>query len=103
MTDPIRLHEAGYRGERIASAALRVAGEVWTLPPPVRHCHLVHAWSQSHWRDGGPTPIPEHEQGFVTSTGRFVDRVEARRIAKEAGQLLPRASVGEDLFSEDVW
>lgn len=32
--------------------------------------------------------IPEKEvQGFMTTEGRFIDRIEAYRIAEEAGQL----------------
>lgn len=44
-------------------------------------------------------------QGFITSNGRFVDRIEAYKIAKREGQLL----VGADfegkttLFSEDIY
>lgn len=44
-------------------------------------------------------------QGFITSKGRFVDRIEAYKIAKREGQLL----VGADfegkvqLFSEDIY
>lgn len=86
--------------ERIAAAALRVDGEVWTLPPPARHCHLVDAWSSAHWRDGQPGRIGPHEQGFVTTAGRFVDRMVAASVAFAAGQTeTPRPQ----LYSEDLW
>jgi len=41
-------------------------------------------------------------QGFITSTGRFVDREEAGRIAVEAGQVKASALRGGHLFSEDL-
>jgi site-specific DNA-cytosine methylase len=43
------------------------------------------------------------EQGFVTSLNRFVDRVEAKKIATAADQLTWRAMDLPELFSEDVW
>lgn len=86
--------------ERIAAAAIRVGGVVWTLPPPARHCHLLRAWSEAHWTDGEPARIGEHEQGFVTTAGRFVEREDAARIAHAAGQL---AKIISPLCSEDLW
>lgn len=41
------------------------------------------------------------ERGFRTSTGRFVGRIEAARIATEAGQI--QMSPGAELHSEDLW
>jgi hypothetical protein len=42
-------------------------------------------------------------QGFMTSTGRFVDRREAWTIAEAAGQILPRARHSGCLYSEDIY
>ena len=45
-------------------------------------------------------------QGFVTDTGRYVDRKEAWQIAEAAGQLNERAPTdgrGGTLYSEDLW
>lgn len=41
------------------------------------------------------------QQGFYTSWGRFVDREEALKIAKEAGQVEETNS--SRLFSEDLY
>lgn len=44
------------------------------------------------------------EQGFITNTNRWVDRLEALKIAKEAGQLIH--GYGNEqlgLFSEDLY
>lgn len=46
--------------------------------------------------------ISQDKQGFITSTGRFVDRKEAKIIARNANQLL-RESVCENLISEDIY
>jgi hypothetical protein len=43
-------------------------------------------------------------QGFLTSTGRFVDRIEARKIALDAGQLAGKNTINKSkLFSEDLY
>lgn len=49
--------------------------------------------------------VYECTQGFITSKGRFVDRVEAYKIAKREGQLLEGADFeGKTiLFSEDIY
>lgn len=71
------------------------------VPAPARHHHVLHQlsqWGRGKEVDGG--------QGFITDTGRYVDRKEAWTIAKSAGQLLPIAPTdgrGGTLYSEDVW
>lgn len=89
--------------ETIATAALLVNGEVWTLPRPARHNHLIMAWAHVHTPAMLAKPIvriPEHVQGFVTSEGRFVNRQRAARLALEAHQI-PAPKV--QLYSEDLW
>lgn len=53
----------------------------------------------------GPDSVGEHEQGFLTNTNRFVDRLEAVKIATENKQVktenLINPMVG--LFSEDLY
>lgn len=46
--------------------------------------------------------INADEQGFLTSKGRFVDRREAKLIAKRAGQLICDSKY-TNLFSEDLY
>lgn len=94
--------------ETIKCAALRMKeGNLFSLDRPARHHDIFRMMRTTH------VPLPnESEQGFLTDTGRFVDRFEARKIAEAAGQLI--ASVIDDkgrayqrphdqLFSEDVW
>lgn len=83
------------KGETIETAAIRVDGEVWTLPRPARHDTPIKAWQWAHQRE-----IGEHEHGFVTSLGRFVDRTEGAKIAYAAGQI---SRDNGFLVSEDLW
>jgi hypothetical protein len=81
--------------ELIVSAAVRVDGKVVMVERPGRHGDCINFLSglgQDH-----------RDQGFVTSRGRFVDRLEAGRIAMASGQGSPRAIRNGHLFSEDLW
>lgn len=53
-------------------------------------------------RDGKPYSGVNKIQGFLTNTDRFVDRIEAYEIAKEAKQLLNESSK-PPLMSEDLY
>lgn len=73
----------------------RAIPTVISAPPPARHHNLfavVVGRSAS-------------KSGFLTSTGRFVDREEALRIALASGQPLidHPARHARELFSEDLW
>ena len=46
--------------------------------------------------------ITQEEQGFITSTGRFVGREEAKKIARNAGQLIGESGF-KQLISEDIY
>ena len=84
--------------ETIVAAAIRYREVAISQPRPARHGHIIR-WMA----DLGLDVVQPEDQGFTTSDGRFVDRVEARRIAVDAGQLLPNARSHDELFSEDVW
>jgi hypothetical protein len=46
----------------------------------------------------------EKQQGFVTSTGRFVDRKEGLKIALTNNQVLDKKEIrGDELYSEDLY
>jgi hypothetical protein len=90
--------------ETILASAMKYHGVVVSLPSPARHHNIIHMLAAAYPRDW---PI-QGEQGFVTNTLRFVDRTEARKIAEEANQLIPRddsgaVAPGDRLFSEDLW
>lgn len=85
--------------ERITAAAIKhPSGTVYSVPAPGRHHNVIALMVKE--RTG---QVMQSAQGFITSTGRFVDRVEARAIATQAGQLLDRDGGLPQLYSEDVW
>ncbi len=86
--------------ETIVAAAIQVDGVTISLPQPARHGQVLHATEgflsdeQCAWA----------VQGFLTSRGRFVTRVEAKQIAHRAGQPIVRDNPHpRDAFSEDFW
>jgi hypothetical protein len=81
--------------ERIECAAVRVGGVVYQVPRPERHCDAIRLAIAA-----GADYVVQSEQGFVTSTGRFVDRAEAAALAQKAGQIV---GLRTRLFSEDLW
>lgn len=76
------------------SADPRAVPVIVSAPPPARHHNLFAIAA------GRPD-----QSGFLTSAGRFVDRVEGLRLALAAGQpLIDHSSRhATQLFSEDLW
>lgn len=91
MSDPGE-GQAGPGAERIVAAAIKVGPVVHTGP---HHATIIHQVVAC----GGETPV-RGVQGFVTSTGRFVDRWAGRKIAFAAGQV---ATDAESMLSEELW
>lgn len=73
-------------------------GAIYTVLPPGRHHDCLRAIHE----DGNRPSSCVDAQGFMTSTGRFVDRVEAGQIAITAGQI-EALKWPPNLFSEDLW
>lgn len=91
-------------GETIEVAAILYEGTVYSLPRPGRHCDVIrHIWEKLGDKPGEERHIRGETQGFVTSTGRFVRREPAMRIAKAAKQLTEGKFQPCALFSEDLW
>jgi hypothetical protein len=65
-------------------------------PPPARHGTLMH---------GGDFRASPGDQGFLTSSGRYVDREEGFTIASAAGQIIHKSGNPDTptLYSEDMW
>ncbi|MEL4071706.1 hypothetical protein WKW50_16295 [Ochrobactrum sp. GPK 3] len=87
--------------EFIVAAAIYHGGII-SLPKPARH-HTILQAMDTEMQIGGV--INPQQQGFITSTGRYVNRTEAWYIAQAAGQIIRKTS-GEDtpnLYSEDLW
>lgn len=85
--------------ETIVAAALRINGMTVSDIPPARHHTLL--WAVSGINDN--LRIGSEQQGFITSTGRFVDRQEALEIALAAKQIERPKYQPHQLFSEDLW
>jgi hypothetical protein len=86
--------------ERIVAAAVSVEGVTISLPQPARHGQVLACGVRCLNIQPG-----SEVQGFLTSNGRFVNRIEARYLAHRAGQN-PGSTGGRDnpeLFSEDLW
>jgi hypothetical protein len=83
--------------ESIQLAAIRVNNDVTVLPKPGRHNDIIKFLVQKSF------DLLVMEFGFVTSTGRYVDRIEAKSIALNAGQLKNTNTKFFNLTSEDLW
>jgi hypothetical protein len=86
--------------ETIERAAIFYNNVIYSVPRPGRH----HTVIQMMAKDNFPTEAMSlKNQGFVTSTGRFVDRYEGAKIARAAGQIIREPTPPDMLTSEDVW
>jgi len=87
--------------ERITGVAIMYGSDMQTLDRPARHGDIISMMASRGIRTGG-----DCTQGFVTNTGRFLNRWQALRFAVRAKQcpfaLMKRGLEGE-LFSEDLW
>ena len=68
--------------ERITAASTRVAGREFDGP-----CHGDTQCAAAAWVQTQGSVAGESEDGFRTSTGRWVTRVEALQIGRRAAQM----------------
>lgn len=86
--------------EDIVAAAVQIDGLTISLPRPARHAQVL--WMVVDLL--GEATLGRATQGFLTSTGRFVTRIEAKLIAHRAMQPTIRDNLHPtDAFSEDFW
>lgn len=88
----------------IVAVAVRFGDAVLSMPPPARHHHVLQVADGL----GLDALVSPEDQGFLTSSGSYVGREKALRIALDAGQLREDTArsggyAGEELFSEDLW
>jgi len=84
-------------GERIAAAAIQHGKALtFSMASPARHHTIMH-----HLSIAGLQAMFHGEQGFITTMGRFVDRITAKRLAVESGQV--ETTEHDELYSEDLW
>jgi hypothetical protein len=85
----------------VGVAIIRYDGTVFSLPKPNRHHNCIRAMAAA----GDPVPI-KGKQGFITDTGRFLNRTQAGRLVESNGQYFKRTAgsyPGGELYSEDIW
>ena len=85
--------------ETIIAAAVQYDGLTFSLPRPARHAQVLQCMEDILSVDS----IAHACQGFLTSEGRFVNRIQGRQIAYVAGQNPGTTGGQRDLFSEDLW
>lgn len=83
--------------ERIVAVACKMGDLTLSIAAPARHHHIIHAFASYNRK----TLILPSQQGFLTNTGRYVGREEAKQIAIQAGQVTE--TVHDELYSEDLW
>lgn len=90
-------------GERVQQAAVRIDGKIYT---GIIHADAIDAYEAATGNvlDRKWNSFDNDDSGFVTSTGRYVTRAEAQRIADAAEQ--PRENVTkyhkEQLLAEEL-
>lgn len=87
--------------ETIECAAIQFNGEIFSAPRPGRH-HTVFKIIFSEPENTFIKAQANEIQGFLTSLGRFVDRIEGAEIALKSGQIT-KLSWPPNLYSEDLW
>lgn len=86
--------------EKIIGAAIRHPdGLIYGTGYGGRHHHCIR-YMASVGKAGLSTT---HDQGFMTTAGRYVDRTEGLWIARAAGQIIRKTNPPTKLFSEDLW
>ena len=84
--------------ETIVAAANNIDGLILSLSKPAGHGEVIALTYEALGDFAG-----REVQGFLTSTGRFVTRVEAMKIAHRAKQPFREKPRSHLLFSEDLW
>jgi hypothetical protein len=83
--------------ERIVSVAISAFGVVASLPAPARHGDVLRKLYEFN-----EIAVRHDRQGFLTNTGRYVNRRDAAVIALAARQV-DKLIAAPDLYSEDLW
>ena len=87
--------------EKIVAAAIHTHGITLSAEKPGRHHTVLHAMSKQLGLDAMELGHPD-AQGFLTSNGRYVDRIEGADIAIKSEQI-DKLNWPPYLYSEDLW
>ena len=87
---------------KITHVAIRFNGEVYSLPKPNRHHHVI--WHIVKTTGCSSVDVREDDQGFLDESGRYLTRKQALTSAKANNQVKDLENIRMNrLFSEDVW
>jgi len=94
--------------EMIEAAAVKYGDLILSVERPGRHHNVFWALDkviggQDKMVNARYPFIGTETQGFLTSTGRFVDRLEGCVIARAADQIKHKTGPEDTLFSECMW
>jgi hypothetical protein len=74
---------------------------ILSLKRPLRHHHI--GWKYGRYI----TQLKDNDfvetQGFLTNTGKFVNRIDGLKIANNAKQIIKKHPCYATLYSEDMW
>lgn len=86
----------------ITHVAIRFNGEIYSLPNPNRHCHVIRYIVESTGIQH--VDVEEDDEGFLDHDSNFLNRKEALIDARLNGQLRIDVPIRYDLlFSENLW
>jgi hypothetical protein len=94
--------------ETIEAVAVKYGDLILSVEKPGRHHHVFWALDkaiggQEKMVNGRYPFVGTETQGFITSTGRFVDRIEGCKLARAADQIKHKTGPADMLFSDCMW
>lgn len=86
----------------ITHVAIRFNGEIYSLPAPNRHYHIIRLIAE---KTGGKVdPLSLDDEGFLDQSGRYLTREQALLVAKHNNQIKDINLVRNGILtSEDIW
>lgn len=85
----------------LTHVAIRFNGQVWSLPKPFRHHHIIRLIVEHT----GVSYVDsrDEDQGFLDANGRYLTRKQAHVNADMHDQIKNGKIIGGVLTSEDLW
>lgn len=87
---------------KITHVAVRFRGEIYSLPPPNRHHHVL--WKIAAETGAKSVDALGDDQGFLDESGQYLTREQALVSAQANDQMRADRPVWHDeLYSENLW
>jgi hypothetical protein len=86
----------------LTHVALRFRDQIWSLPRPYRHHHIIRTIIRLD-PDVDSVDCDIDDQGFLDASGRYLTRKQAEVNARAHGQIKNGKIIGGVLTSEDLW